>query len=163
MLAEIMEKYKVVNSVGNTVGKVRDIYIDLNTWKIEGFEISPGALKKDFILKTPEIVKFDETDKIMIVKDDFDQEEMPQTPRRDMYPFEELKKHNVVESEDEKIGKIYNLDIPFEKLKVFKVWKILIKTGLSERRLRIPTSEVIDNMDDIKLKGEKDEYLEKAE
>ena len=163
MLAEIMEKYKVVNSVGNTVGKVKDIYIDLNTWKIEGFEISPGALKKDFILNTNEIVKFDEADKIIIVKDEFEQGEKPENPKRDMYPFEELKKRNVVDIEGEKIGKVYNLEIPFEKLKVFKVWKILIKTGISERRLRIPTADVADIMDDIKLSGNKDDYLEKAE
>lgn len=163
MLAELMEKYKVVNSVGNTVGKVKDIYIDLNTWKIEGFEISPGTLKKDFILNTSEVVKFDEADKIIIVRDEFEQEEKPETPKRDMYPFEELKKRNVVDIEGEKIGKVYNLEIPFEKLKVFKVWKVLIKTGLSERRLRIPTSEVDEIMDDIKLTGNKDDYLEKAD
>lgn len=163
MLAEIMEKYKVVNSVGNTVGKVRDIYIDLNTWKIEGFEISPGTLKKSFVLNTSEIVKFDETDQIIIIRDEFEREEIPETPKKDMYPFEELKKHNVVDSEEEKIGRIYNLEIPFEKLKVFKVWKILIKTGFSERRLRIATTDVVEIMDDIKLKGNRDEYIEKAE
>jgi sporulation protein YlmC with PRC-barrel domain len=163
MLAELMEKYKVVNSVGNQIGKVKDIYIDLSTWKIEGFEISPGALKKDFILQTHEIVKFDETDKIIIIKDEYEMMEKPPNPKRDMYPFEELKKHHVVDTDGDKVGKIYNLEIPFEKLKVFKVWKILIKTGMSERRLRLPTSDVVEIMDEIKLKGNKEEYLDKAE
>jgi sporulation protein YlmC with PRC-barrel domain len=163
MLAELIEKYKVVNSVGNTIGKVRDIYIDLETWKIEAFEISPGALKKDFLLKTTEIVKFDETDKIMIIGDDFEKDDIPDTPRKNMFPFEELKKRHVVDSEDEKVGKIYNLEIPFEKLKVFKVWKVLIKTGISDRRLRVSPTEIEEVMDHITLKGTLEEYSEKEE
>jgi sporulation protein YlmC with PRC-barrel domain len=163
MLAELIEKYKVVNSVGNTIGKVKDIYIDLNTWKIEAFEISPGKLKKDFLLDAEEIVKFDEGDKIIIVGDDFKTDELPKNPRMDLFPFEELKKRHVVDSNGDKVGKIYNLEIPFEKLKVFKVWKILIKTGMSDRRLRLAPSEVHEVMEDISLKGASSDYKEKEE
>lgn len=163
MLAEIIEKYRVVNSVGNTIGKVKDIHIDLNTWKIEAFEISPGALKKDFLLKASEIVKFDENDQIIIVGDDFLSEEVPQIPRMDMFPFEELKKRQVVDRNEEKVGKVYNLEIPFEKLKVFKVWKLLIKTGISDRRLRISITEVEEIMEHITLKGVLEEYTEKED
>lgn len=163
MLAEIMEKYKVVNSVGNNIGKIKDIYIDLNTWKITGFEISPGTLKKDFMIYIDEIIKFDDKDKIVIIKDEFDKVELPENPKKDMYPFDGLKKKNVVDSEGEKVGKIYNLEIPFEKLKVFKVWKILIKTGIRERRLRLPVSEVMSVVEDINLKGSESDYMEQAE
>lgn len=159
MLAKLIEEYKVVNSVGNNVGKIKDIYIDLDTWMINSFEISPGALKKDFLLEISNIVKFDETDQIVIVKDDFESKEVPEHPKKNSYPYEELKKHNVVDSEGEKIGKVYNLEIPFEKLKTFKVWKVLIKTGFKDRRLRLNTSEITKVMDDINLSKTKDEYM----
>lgn len=163
MLAELIEKYKVVNSVGNTIGKVKDIYIDLETWKIEGFEVSPGTLKKDFLLSTSEIVKFDETDKIIIIGDDFEKGEIPKTPRKNLFPFDELKKRQIVDSNDEKVGRIYNLEIPFEKLKVFKVWKVLIRTGISDRRLRLSPVEISEVMEHITLKGTLEEYSEKEE
>lgn len=158
MLAKLIEEYKVVNSVGNSVGKIKDIYIDLDTWMINSFEISPGALKKNILIDIEDIVKFDETDKIVIVKDEFESKEIPEHPKKSSYPFEELKKHDIVDSENEKIGKIYNLEIPFEKLKTFKVWKVLIKTGFKDRRLRLNTSEISEIMDDIKLAKTKEEY-----
>ncbi|MGA1873278.1 MAG: PRC-barrel domain-containing protein [Thermoplasmatota archaeon] len=158
MLAKLIEDYKVVNSVGNHVGKIKDIYIDLNKWLIVGFEVSPGALKKDFLVKVEDVVKFDEADKIVIVKDDFQTEEAPEHPMRERYPFDELKKHVVLDSEGEKVGKIYNLEIPFEKLKTFKVWKVLIRTGISERRLRLNPAEIVEIMDEIKLAKTEDEY-----
>lgn len=158
MLAKLIEEYKVVNSVGNNVGKINDLYINLNTWMITSFEISPGALKKGFLIKVDDVVKFDETDKMVIIKDDFEKQDVPKHPMKENYPFEELKKHNVVDSEDEKVGKVYNLEIPFEKLKTFKVWKVLIKTGIKERRLRLNTSEIVEVMDDIKLAKPEKEY-----
>jgi sporulation protein YlmC with PRC-barrel domain len=158
MLAKLIEEYKVVNSVGNNVGKIKDIYIDLNTWMIVGFEITPGPLKKDQMLKVEDVVKFDETDKIVIVNDDFSSEEVPEHPTKEMYPFDELKKHQVLDSEGEKVGKIYNLEIPFEKLKTFKVWKVLVRTGISERRLRLNTSEIVEIMDDVRLAKKEEDY-----
>ncbi len=163
MLAGIMEKFKVVNSLGNNIGKVKDIYIDLDNWRITGFQVSPGPLKKDFILNIDEVVKFDETDKIIIVDDELEKKEAPNIPMMNLYPFNEIKKHNVVDRQGEKLGKIYNLEIPYEKLKVFKVWKLLIKTGFTERRLRLPPSEVVNVIDDINLKGLMEDYREEDE
>lgn len=158
MLAKIIEEYKVVNSVGNHVGKIKDIYIDLNTWMIVGFEVSPGTLKKAIVIRTEDVVKFDDEDKIVIIKDDFESKEAPKHPMRERYPFEELRKHSVVDANGDKVGKIYNLEIPFEKLKAFKVWKVLIKTGITERRLRLNTSEITEVMDEIRLAKPEDEY-----
>jgi len=70
---------------------------------------------------------------------------------KELYPFNELKKHHVVDSEGEKIGKIYNLEIPIEKLRQYKVWKLLVKTGFKERRIRISPKEIKEIMDDIRL------------
>jgi sporulation protein YlmC with PRC-barrel domain len=158
MLAKLIEEYKVVNSVGNNVGKIKDIFIDLNNWMIVGFEVTPGPLKKDFLIKVDDVVKFDESDKIIIINDDFKTEDVPEYPMKERYPFEELKKHQVKDSEGGKVGKIYNLEIPFEKLKTFKVWKVLVRTGISERRLRLSPSEIVEVMDEVKLAKTEEEY-----
>ncbi len=158
MLAKLIEEYKIVNSVGNHVGKIKDIYIDLNNWMIIGFEVTPGPLKKDIMLMVEDIVKFDETDRIIIVNDEFNSEEVPDQPMKERYPFEELRKHNVLDSEGKKVGKIYNLEIPFEKLKTFKVWKVLVRTGISERRLRFNPDEIIEIMDDVTLAKKEEDY-----
>ncbi len=158
MLAKLIEEYKIVNSVGNHVGKVKDIFIDLDTWMIVEFEVSPGALKKDIMVKTDDVVKFDEVDKIIIVKDDYEAGEKPKHPMKGRYPFEELMKHNVLDAEGNKVGKIVNLEIPYEKLKAFKVWKVLIRTGIKDRRLRLDTSEIVEVMENIKLAKTEEEY-----
>ncbi|MBN1539764.1 MAG: PRC-barrel domain-containing protein [Candidatus Thermoplasmatota archaeon] len=158
MLAKRIEDYKVVNSVGNNVGKIKDLFIDLNRWTIVGFRISPGALKKDFMVTVEDVLKFDEGDKIVIIKDDFRSGEVGERPMKERYPFEELGKHAVLDSEGEKVGRIYDLEIPFEKLKTFRVWKVLIKTGMTERRLRLNPSEIVEIMDQIRLAKAESEY-----
>ncbi|MBN1390105.1 MAG: PRC-barrel domain-containing protein [Candidatus Thermoplasmatota archaeon] len=158
MLANVIKEYKVVNSVGTHVGRISDIYMDLSTWTITGFEVSPGALKKDLLVGIEDVVKLDEGDKIMILKDDFRSEDRPERPQRERYPFEKLRKLTVLDHEGEKVGKVYDLEIPFEKLKTFKVWKVLIRTGISERRLRLNPSEIIEVMDGIKLAKAESEY-----
>jgi hypothetical protein len=43
------------------------------------------------------------------------------------------------------------------------VWKILIKTGLKERRLRIRPQEIYEVMDQIKLHGPLENYQMKMD
>jgi sporulation protein YlmC with PRC-barrel domain len=163
MLADLMEKYKVVNSVGEEIGKIKDIYIDINTWKITAFEISPGALKKNLMIKSKYISKFDEETKHVLLKDGYETSEAPKQVLKEMYPFNELKKHHVIDKDGEKVGKIYNLEIPIEKLKQYKVWKLLVKTGLKERRIRISTKEIKEVMDDIRLARTVEHYKESGD
>lgn len=151
MLADLMEKYKVVNSVGEEIGKIKDIYIDINTWKIVAFEISPGALKKNQTIRSRDVSRFDETSKHVLLKDGYETSEVPKQVLKEMYPFNELKKHHVVDKDGQKVGKIYNLEIPIEKLRQYRVWKLLVKTGLKERRIRISTKEIKEIMDDVRL------------
>ncbi|MGA1821558.1 MAG: PRC-barrel domain-containing protein [Thermoplasmatota archaeon] len=160
MLADLIEKFKVVNSVGEEIGKIKDIYIDINTWKIAAFEISPGALKKNIMIRSRDISKFDESSKHILLKDGYETSEASKQVLKEMYPFNELKKHHVVDSDGEKIGKIYNLEIPIEKLRQYKVWKILVKTGFKERRIRISPKEIKEIMDDIRLAKTIEHYQE---
>ena len=57
----------------------------------------------------------------------------------------------------------YNIEIPVEKLEEYKVWKLLIKVGIKERRLRISPSEIKEIMEDINLSKSEEEYKAELE
>ncbi|MFW3146446.1 MAG: PRC-barrel domain-containing protein [Thermoplasmatota archaeon] len=163
MLAKILEEYKIVNSVGEELGKVKEAYIDLDTWTVAAFEISPGMMKKHYLLDVSQIIKMDEEDKLMVVTDDHETPEVPKTPMRNRYPMDELKKLPVFDKDGEKVGKIYNLEVPYQKLKTFKVWKVLIKTGIKERRLRLSPNEIAEVMKEVRLKKSEKSYAGEEE
>jgi sporulation protein YlmC with PRC-barrel domain len=158
MLAEILDKFNVVNSVGEEFGKVKEAYLDLNTWEVSAFEVSPGALKKHFLLKLGQIERIDTEGKMLVVKDDFERGELPKVPVKGLYPVDKLMSTHVLDKEGKKVGKIYNLEIPYEKMGKLKVWKIMIRTGIKERRLRLSPSEIEDVKEDIHLKKTEEDY-----
>jgi sporulation protein YlmC with PRC-barrel domain len=158
MLEEMLEKYEIVNSVGESIGKIKEIYIDLQSWDIKALKVSPGVIKSSFLLDIKEIRTVDLDKHRMVVGDEFEQGEIPSSPSKNMYPYDELTKRNVVDSDGQKVGKIYSLEIPYHKLGTLKVWKLLIKTGIKDRRLRISPTEVHEVMDDINLRKNIDFY-----
>lgn len=160
MLEEMFEKYEVVNSVGESLGKIKEIYIDLESWEIRALKISPGLVKSSFLLDIDAIENVDLENHRMIAKDEHEQGEVPKESTRKLYPYDEIQKRQVLDIDGEKVGKIYSLEIPYEKLKVFKIWKLLIKTGFKDRRLRISPSDISNIMNDINLKKKLEEYQE---
>ncbi len=163
MLEDMLEKYEIVNSVGETIGKIKEIYIDLDTWDVKALKISPGMLKGSFLLHLKDVTKIDLDNNRMVVTEEFGKDEIPETATRKLYPYDELSKRTVVDSEGEKVGKIYSLEIPYEKLGSMKIWKMLIKTGIKDRRLRIAPTEVNEVMDDINLRKTIDFYQNKEQ
>ncbi|MGA1793121.1 MAG: PRC-barrel domain-containing protein [Thermoplasmatota archaeon] len=163
MLMKILEDYKIVNTVGEPVGKIKEAYLDLDKWEVVAFEVSPGALKKHVLVDLKEMQRLNIDDQTLIVKDDYAVREVPKTPMKELYPLKELMDLHVIDAEGEKVGKVYDLEIPYEKLHRFKIWKMLIKTGIKERRLRLSPSEVKEVMADIRLKKAEKEYVEHAE
>ena len=163
MLEDMLEKYEIVNSVGETIGKIKEIYIDLDTWDVKALKISPGVLKGSFLLHMKDVKTVDMEKHRMMVLEEYEKDEIPETSTRNLYPYDDLSKRTVLDSEGEKIGKIYSLEIPYEKLGSMKIWKLLIKTGIKDRRLRIAPTEVNEVMDDINLRKTIDFYQNKDE
>lgn len=160
MMEELVEKYEITNSVGEHIGKIKEIYLDLDKWEIVAFKASPGALKKSFLVNISDIVKVDTTEMKLIAKDEITEVEVPEIPTKNLYPYNDLQKVHVVDSEGEKVGKITSLEIPYDKLKKFKVWKILIKTGFKDRRLRLAPTEIGKVMEEIHLVKTLESYQE---
>ena len=163
MLYDKFEDIKIIDSLGNKVGSIKDIYINLETWEIPALKISPGTLKKSFIIKTDDIHKLDMDDMDAVLKDGYETGEIPDTPQKSMFPYHELRSKKVVDKHGEKLGKVYNIEIPVEKLEEYKVWKLLVKVGIKERRLRISPSEVKEIMEDINLSKSEEEYKAELE
>jgi len=163
MLMELLEEYKVTNTVGEHVGRIKDAYLDLDKWEIVAFKVHPGTFKKNILIDLKDMDRLDMEDKTLVIKDNYDVREVPDTPMKGFYPVEELMNLTVVDAEGSKVGKIYNMEIPYEKLRKFKVWKVLIRTGIKERRLRLSPSDIREVMQEIHLKKKEQEYVEQKE
>lgn len=163
MLYDKFEDISIVDSLGNKVGTIKDIYIDLDSWNIVALRVSPGTLKKSFLLKIDDIEKLDLEEMNALVKEGWETGELPDTPVKSMFPYHELRSKKIVDKHDEKVGKIYDIEIPFEKLGEYRVWKLLIKVGLKERRLRIAPTDVEDVKEDINLSKSLEEYKPEME
>jgi len=163
MLMELLEEYKVTNTVGEHVGRIKDAYLDLDKWEIVAFKVHPGTFKKNILIDLKDMDRLDMEDKTLVIKDNYDVREVPDTPMKGFYPVEELMNLTVVDADGSKVGKIYNMEIPYEKLRKFKVWKVLIRTGIKERRLRLSPSDIREVMQEIHLKKKEQEYVEQKE
>ena len=158
MLENLIEKYKIESSQGETIGRIKDFVIDTESWRIIQFEISPSILKKDLLVKTKDIREIDHEEKLIILQEGSEPHEKSLKMDRGLISFHDLKKLNVTDKDGEKVGRIYHLEVPIEKLKTYKVWKVLIKVGLKERRLRLSTSEIHEVKDDVVLRGSLEQY-----
>ena len=59
MLMKLLEEYKVTNTVGEPVGRIKEAFIDLDKWEIVAFEVSPGALKKNVLIDLKDMERLD--------------------------------------------------------------------------------------------------------
>jgi sporulation protein YlmC with PRC-barrel domain len=163
MLMKLLEEYKVTNTVGEHVGRIKDAYLDLEKWEIVAFKVHPGALKKNILIDLKDMDSIDLEGATLVVKDDYETREVPKTPMKALYSVEDLMDLNVLDSEGKKVGRIYNLEIPYEKFQKFKVWKVLIKIEIMEKRLRLSTSEIMDVKKEVHLKKKEQEYVKQKE
>ncbi|MGA1848341.1 MAG: PRC-barrel domain-containing protein [Thermoplasmatota archaeon] len=163
MLAELLDDYKVQTTVGEEVGRIKDVFFDIDKWTVTGFELSPGMFKKDRLLRIEQVKEIRDDEKLLIVDDSFQGGELPPSPSRMLFPMDAIKKKKVVDRNQDKVGKVYNMEIPYDKLKKLKVWKVLINTGFRERRLRIRPQDISDIKEDIHLEKSLEEYRNKME
>ena len=147
-----LKHYEVVDKLGKDVGKVDDLIVDLSNWNVTGIKLVHGILRKKVIHKLEHVQKTDEHEKRIVIPADAPEEEPPEKSTFSSAFIDDDLVHKVVVSNDNsEIGKIYDVDIPIN-LKKWKVWKILIKRGMKERRLRVSPDEIAEVSDEIKLK-----------
>ena len=160
MLWSNMEGTKIVTPLGDKIGTLDDLEFNGETWKVSYVIIKEGALKRKYFAVEPAKIE---------IKEDEDIELSPEVERKDYEFMDPPSIHHMyitdligkkVESSDgEIIGKVYDVDVATE-LEQWEIWKILIKVGIKERRLRIGPDEIKDLGETLVLKKRAEEIKE---
>lgn len=147
-----LEDYEVVNQLGKKIGKFDDLIVDFADWKVKNLILSHGLLKKHVSVKLEKLKKADEDEKKLVIPTEAQEEDVPEKSSFNAaFVEDDLLGKKVVSSDDHDVGKVYDVDIPIS-LKHWKIWKILIKRGMKERRLRIGPDEIESIAEEVVLK-----------
>lgn len=149
--------------VEGKIGKLRGMILNTNSWRVTHFVISYGMGKKAKKL-VPEkfIKKFDIDNNQIILTEEHQEEEVPKVSRTEKFMCKDFIGIPVLSSDGKKIGKIFDFDIP-ERLKIWKIWKIMIRTGIKKRRLRISPSDIKTLDQEMVLRKSYDELFPEEE
>jgi sporulation protein YlmC with PRC-barrel domain len=147
-----LKDFKVYSQLGDDRGSINDLIIDLSNWDIKNLIISPGMIRKNVMYKPGDLKEVKESEKKIIISGDLNEEELPESSTfNSAFADNDLIGKEVVTKDNQDIGKVYDFDVPL-KLDNWMVWKILIKRGLKERRLRVGPDEIESVSDKIILK-----------
>jgi len=148
-----LKDYKVVNQLGKELGKIEELIVDFSDWKVKNIVLKHGGIRKKHVShKLETLKKADEAEKKLIIPSDSPGEELPETSSFNAaFVTDDLLGKKVVSSDHQEVGKVYDFDVPLT-LKHWKVWKILIKRGMKERRLRIGPDEILSMAEEVVLK-----------
>lgn len=147
-----LKDYKVVNQLGKELGTIDELIVDFSDWKIKKIVLRHGIRRKHVSHNLETLKEADETEKKLIIPSDTPGEELQETSSFNAaFVTDDLLGKKVVSSDHQDVGKVYDFDVPLT-LKHWKVWKILIKRGLKERRLRIGPDEILSMAEEVVLK-----------
>jgi sporulation protein YlmC with PRC-barrel domain len=142
MLYTQLDDYKVKTPIGDKAGKLDDLIIDSETWKITHLVFSKGFFRKERTGVIPADVKVNDDEKEIIVSPEVDHIDInaKESSVHHLY-LSDLEDRKVLSSDGEKVGRVYDVEIA-TGLKKWEVWKLLISTGIGSRRLRISPSDI---------------------
>ena len=147
-----LKDFEVYSKLGEKRGSVNDLIVDLSTWNIKNLIISPSMLKKNVLYKQGDVKEVNESKKRFIIPGELEEQDVPEISTFNMaFADSELIGKDVVSKDNQDVGKVYDFDVPL-KLENWMVWKILIKRGIKERRLRVSPDEIESISDKIVLK-----------
>jgi sporulation protein YlmC with PRC-barrel domain len=147
-----LKDFKVINSLGDDKGKLAGLIVDLSNWNVKNLIISPRILKKKVVYKMEDMKEVKEHDKKIVISNEMEEGELPEKSSLvAAFVEDDLLGKEVVTSDGHEIGKIYDFDVPL-KLKNWTIWKILIKRGIKERRLRLGQEDIHEISENVMLK-----------
>ena len=167
VLGSELDKFEVIDSLGEEIGKVKDVIVDTTKkeWKIKDIIIAKGILKGKAVFSFEAINKFDEDEKSITLKQgaklqDFEDDKFSHT----YLSMDEVKDRDIFSSDEEEIGKIYDFIVE-ETLNPWQVTKILIRPHehfLTGRRIRLDVENISSIKDIITVHLDKTELEKKA-
>jgi len=154
-----LEGYDMKSKLGDDMGKLKDVIIDSKTWNVNGLVLK-GLVKKEKTFVKPKSIELAEKEERIYLSPEVKVYEVSQEKSSMNYLYlSDLMKKKVFSNDDEKIGKVYDIEIATE-LKNWKVWKLLIKVGFKKRRLRIKPQTIMELGEDLKIDMTKAEVEE---
>lgn len=166
IIGDNLEKYRIVDSLGEEQGKLKDVIVDTTKgkWSVRDLVISTGVIKKQAIC-FDDIDHVNDDEKTITLKDgvkphDFDEDEFTES----YVSFDELKKRDVYCENDTELGKIYDYVIAAE-LPQWQIHNVLINPKgdwLRGRRIRMSVDDITEVKDHIMINSNLDEIKEKC-
>jgi len=156
MLYSILKKCELTTPIGEKIGKITDLLVDTRKtpWTVKKITLETRRmLGKSFAYPIDQVEKVNKAQKNVRVTGYVEPEAPPALSKVDMMFLGDLTKKNAVTEDGEKIGKIYNFDVS-TVTKPWTVEKVLIKTGIKKRRLRISVDRVKTIEKDVMIKPE---------
>ena len=155
MLYSILKKCELTTPIGEKIGKITDLLVDIREtpWTVKKITLKTGMFGKSFAYPIDQVGKVNKAQKNVRVTGYVEPEQPPTLSKVDMMFLRDLAKKNAVTEDGEKIGKIYDFDVST----VTKPWiveKVLIKTGIKKRRLRISVDRVKTREKNVTIKPE---------
>jgi len=143
MLYSILKKCELTTPLGEKIGKITDLLVDAREtpWTVKKITLKTRILGKSFAYPIDQIEKVNKAQKNVRITGYVEPETPPALSKVDMMFLGDLTKKNAVTEDGEKIGKIYNFDVS-TLTKPWTVEKVLIKTGIRKRRLKISVDRV---------------------
>ena len=166
IIGDKLEDYKVVDSLGEDQGKLKDIIVDTTKrkWEVKDLVVSTGVIKNKAIC-FKDIAQIDNENKIITLKDNIEPHEYDEEDFSKSYiTFDELKKRDVYCENDAEVGNIYDYIIGYE-LPKWEVQNILINPKgdwLKGRRIRLSVEDVSEVKDRITVKSNREEIQDKC-
>jgi len=162
MLGTELEEFTAVDSLGEEIGKIKDVIVDTKgeEWNIKEFMVSKGLLKGEAVFCFEDIKKFDEDEKRIALKDGVDLQDFDEEKLSHKYlSMDAVKDRDVFDSKEEEIGKIYDYVLA-TSLTPWQVVKILIRPSenrLKGRRIRLDVEKITKIKEVITVKISRDE------
>ena len=156
MLYSILKKCELTTPIGEKTGKITDLLVDAREtpWTVKKIALETRRmLGKSFTYPIDQVGKVNKAQKNVRVTGYVEPETPPTVSKVDMMFLGDLTKKDAVTEDGEKIGKIYNFDVS-TVTKPWTVEKVLIKTGIKKRRLRISVDRVKTIEKNVVIKAE---------
>ena len=155
MLYSILKKCELTTPIGEKIGKITDLLVDTREtpWTVKKITLKKRILGKSFAYPIDQVEKVNKTQKNVRVTGYVKPETPPTLSKLGMMFLGDLTKKNAVSEDGEKIGKIYDFDVS-TLTKPWTVEKVLIKTGIKKRRLRISVDRIKTIEKNVMIKPE---------
>ena len=149
MLLKKLLKTKVYTSLGDAVGPLVEIYLDHDSWEIKYVMVSRGFGKQNKLIYPIHYLISTQRTNLTILPENV-AENVSEKEVKPLLAGNQILGLEVLTNDDKPLGKLYDVDISVS-YKKWSLWKLLIRTGRKERRLRLDASEIASIKKQIKL------------